>query len=233
MRPYDHYIVLDSETSGIPKSWDAPVSHSASWPHIIQLAWIVFDLKGNALKRECYYLKFTGVEIEEQSLKVHGITAGTLEKNGASKRGVLKRLFKDLDRYQALLISHFVEFDIKLLAVENERLDLRFNLAGVPAFCTMINAQALTRNPARTYPSLGTLYHTYFDEPLEEQHDARQDAAATARCFFEMVRTDHFSDADIQYFHFDDRANRSTASDALGKRSGAGIIDLIRRILKR
>ncbi len=198
--PYSHYIFIDTETSGIPERLDIPVTETKQWPAILQLAWIVVDLDGNLVKEENHYLKNRGIHIDPRSFHMHGITTEVLKKNGVSKRGMLKRLYKDIKRFNALLVAHFIEFDMKMLAVENLRLKIPSDLDHLPTFCTMLNSAAENRNPEKTYPSLGTLYRHYFKKPLANEHNALYDARAAAECFLAMTEKDKFKENQIVYF---------------------------------
>ncbi|MBC7524694.1 MAG: 3'-5' exonuclease, partial [Flavobacterium sp.] len=51
----DHFLVVDTETSGLPKKWDLPYDAKNNWPHVVQIAWIIFNTKGEELKRENHY----------------------------------------------------------------------------------------------------------------------------------------------------------------------------------
>ena len=39
-------IILDTETTGLPKRWDAPLSDSENWPRCIQIAWQLHNERG-------------------------------------------------------------------------------------------------------------------------------------------------------------------------------------------
>lgn len=39
------YLFFDTETTGLPKSWKAPVTDLNNWPRMIQLAFLPFDEK--------------------------------------------------------------------------------------------------------------------------------------------------------------------------------------------
>lgn len=36
------YLFIDTETTGLPKEYDAPYTDIDNWPRLVQLAWIVF-----------------------------------------------------------------------------------------------------------------------------------------------------------------------------------------------
>ncbi len=40
------YLVFDTETTGLPKKWNAPLSDLDNWPRCVQLAWQLHDAKG-------------------------------------------------------------------------------------------------------------------------------------------------------------------------------------------
>jgi DNA polymerase-3 subunit epsilon len=43
------YLFFDTETTGLPKNWKAPVTDLENWPRMIQIAWILCDEAGNKL----------------------------------------------------------------------------------------------------------------------------------------------------------------------------------------
>ncbi len=40
-KPY--YVFFDTETTGLPLNWKAPVTELENWPRLIQLAYIVYN----------------------------------------------------------------------------------------------------------------------------------------------------------------------------------------------
>ncbi|MFR6285749.1 MAG: hypothetical protein ACLUN1_18295 [Odoribacter splanchnicus] len=44
------YLFFDTETTGLPKQWNAPVTDLENWPRLVQLAWIMYDDRGNMLE---------------------------------------------------------------------------------------------------------------------------------------------------------------------------------------
>ena len=51
------YLFFDTETSGLPGNWRAPITNSSNWPRLVQVAWIVFNEKGERISNEDYILK--------------------------------------------------------------------------------------------------------------------------------------------------------------------------------
>jgi DNA polymerase III epsilon subunit-like protein len=40
-------VFFDTETTGLPRDYNAPSSKLDNWPRLVQLAWIVSDYDGN------------------------------------------------------------------------------------------------------------------------------------------------------------------------------------------
>ena len=55
------YIIFDTETTGLPKRWDAPLSDSENWPRCIQIAWQLHDERGALVSHEDYLLTLMGL----------------------------------------------------------------------------------------------------------------------------------------------------------------------------
>ena len=44
------YLIFDTETTGLPKRWNAPLTDSENWPRCVQIAWQIHDIKGNIIR---------------------------------------------------------------------------------------------------------------------------------------------------------------------------------------
>ena len=51
------YLIFDTETTGLPKNWRAPISDTENWPRCVQLAWQVHDEIGNLIESKSYIIK--------------------------------------------------------------------------------------------------------------------------------------------------------------------------------
>ena len=43
------FLIFDTETTGLPKRWNAPLTDSDNWPRCIQIAWQLHDKNGALL----------------------------------------------------------------------------------------------------------------------------------------------------------------------------------------
>jgi DNA polymerase-3 subunit alpha len=51
------YLIFDTETTGLPKRWDAPITDSDNWPRCIQIAWQLHDDMGKLIEHQDYLVK--------------------------------------------------------------------------------------------------------------------------------------------------------------------------------
>ncbi|GAC1369665.1 MAG: hypothetical protein NVS3B25_04180 [Hymenobacter sp.] len=184
----DYLLFVDTETSGIPRDWSQPYSSRKNWPHIAQLAWVVYTRDGQQVKAENHYVQPSDYDIDPVSGSIHGLTLEFLRKNGRSRYTVMQRLHRDLLHYQPLVVAHFMQLDFHMIGVGFFRAGLKNPLELLPTFCTMRATGPLVRHSSQRYLRLGELYQRLFDEPLQHEHDALADARAAARCFFELRR---------------------------------------------
>ena len=194
----DHLLFLDTETSGIPDSLNAPISDLGNWPFVLQLAWIVYDKEGNELKKENHFIYEEDIYIKDSSIKIHGITKDDLRTKGKERKTVMKRLANDLRRFKPLVIGHFVEFDSKMIQVAFFRSGLKNSVSQYQHFCTMRATTEYTRFQDHQYPKLDELYEVLFSEKLVNNHDALVDAQATSRCFWELWSKEEITFSSIQ-----------------------------------
>lgn len=61
------YLFFDTETTGLPKRWNAPVTDLENWPRLVQLAWIMYDDRGNMLESRDVIVKPEGFTIPSGS----------------------------------------------------------------------------------------------------------------------------------------------------------------------
>ena len=82
------YLFYDTETTGMPKSWKAPLSDSNNWPRMVQIAWILFDEKGNELQEADYIIQPEGYTIPYNVVRVHGISTEIARAQGVDLKFV-------------------------------------------------------------------------------------------------------------------------------------------------
>ncbi len=83
------FIVFDTETTGLPKNWNAPVSDSDNWPRCIQLAWQLHDDNGKLINNKSFLIKPVDYDIPYESEKVHGISTELAKQDGVDLSDVI------------------------------------------------------------------------------------------------------------------------------------------------
>lgn len=43
------YLFFDTETTGLPQNYKAPVTNLNNWPRMVQIAWLQYDKDGNRI----------------------------------------------------------------------------------------------------------------------------------------------------------------------------------------
>jgi len=115
------FLIYDTETTGLPRDWKAPLTDSDNWPRLVQLAWQLHDAKGTLISRGNHIVKPDGFTIPFTSAKIHGITTERAEADGIPLSEVLAAFDVDLARAQYVM-GHNIEFDVNIVGAEYHRL---------------------------------------------------------------------------------------------------------------
>jgi len=184
------HLFFDTETTGLPKNWRAPITDSDNWPRLVQLAWIATDDGGKILSGQNQIIKPEGFTIPEPAAKVHGITTEKAIKEGINLKDALSEFANSLFASE-ILIAHNINYDINIIGAEFFRKQIKNNLAEIEKFCTMQTATNFCQIPHANgygykWPKLTELHTKLFDQGFDNAHDALSDVKACAKCFFEM-----------------------------------------------
>ena len=183
------FLFFDTETTGLPKNWQAPIEDSNNWPRLVQLAWLLVDEKGGEVESQNRIIKPEGFSIPEAASAVHGITTEKALEEGVSLRKVLVE-FEDALELSKILVAHNISFDEKIMGAEFLRKKQTIKLFKRVKICTMQESTdycAIQSDYGYKWPKLIELHKKLFNEEFEDAHDALADVKACARCFFEMV----------------------------------------------
>lgn len=182
------YLFFDTETTGLPISWNAPISDVNNWPRIVQIAWAHYDDMGKEIKTKSYIIKPENFFIPIESSRVHGISTEMANEKGISLKASLNELTKAID-IAKFLIAHNMNFDEKIVAAEYLRKNMQNKLQFIKKICTMESSVDFCKIPGNEkfkFPKLSELYFKLFNKHFEDAHDALVDVRACAKCFFEL-----------------------------------------------
>lgn len=188
-------LFLDTETTGLPLNWSAPIKQVSNWPRMVQLACLLYDEDGTLLEERSYIVKPEGFTIPYASVKIHRISTERALAEGQNLSVVLDE-FKLLLERTSLLVAHSVNFDHAIVGAEYYRKIQQDPLLPLRKFCTMTSPEVITHCalPANSprggykWPKLEELYYKLFKQELKGAHDALVDIQATARCYWELRR---------------------------------------------
>ncbi len=204
------YLIFDTETTGLPKRWDAPISDTDNWPRCIQIAWQLHDAMGNCIEHQDYLVKPDGFNIPYDAEKIHGISTELAEQDGITLEEALEK-FKIALSKTKFIVGQNVGFDINIMGAEFYRLGVDNDLQELLVLdtCTETTAELCKipggRGGKFKLPTLTELHEHLFGIAFSEAHNATADVEATTRCFLELIRKQVFTieELDVQPDYFE------------------------------
>lgn len=184
------YLFFDTETTGLPKNWNAPVTDLSNWPRLVQLAFVYYK-DGFEVERKDYIIKPEGFVIPDDVLKVHGITNGIANRDGVLLQTVLSE-FANLIMQTDFLVAHNMSFDQMIVGAEFLRKGLPNYFDKKTTICTKEISTNFCAIPSSSgfkefkWPKLSELHIKLFGKDFTNAHNAMVDVEATAKCFWEM-----------------------------------------------
>lgn len=184
------YLFFDTETTGKPSNWHAPVTDTANWPRMVQIAWLYYDEQHQLIEAQDHIIQPEGYTIPEDVTKIHGITTAIAKEKGVDLTSVLTTFKKLIDQAE-YIIAHNISFDEKIIGAEFHRKEMAHRLFLSDRICTMKSSMDFCKLPGKygryKWPSLSELHQKSFGKDFTEQHNARADTQACADCFFKLL----------------------------------------------
>ncbi|MEE2699798.1 MAG: DNA polymerase III subunit alpha [Bacteroidota bacterium] len=186
------YLIFDTETTGLPQNWKAPLTDFDNWPRLVQLAWQVHDKEGRLVDVKNYIIKPEGFDIPFNASKIHGISTERATQEGVDISEVLAVFMKELEKVK-FIVGHNIGFDNNIVGCEFLRKNMPNLLQSFAKIDTKNDATDFCKIPGGKggrfkWPSLTELHQHLFGEAFAEAHNASADVEATARCFLELLR---------------------------------------------
>ena len=197
------FLIFDTETTGLPKRWDAPISDLNNWPRVVQLAWQLHDEDGSLVSNKTHVIKPVDFDIPFESEKVHGISTLLATQIGEKIQTVFSEFLKDLSS-ASYIVGHNLKFDINVVSSELYRLDIENQLLNKKVLdtCTENTANVCKLPGGKSgkfkFPTLVELYENLFNKQFENAHNASADVEANAMVFFELIRQKLFDNSLIE-----------------------------------
>ena len=197
------YIIFDTETTGLPRQWKAPISDTDNWPRVVQIAWQLHDDMGTLVESKDYLIAPDGYNIPYDSEQIHGISTALALDQGVSLKDVLVEFNEDLAKAK-FVVGQNVKFDLNVWGCEYVRYEMDTPMGDMAVLdtCSEVTAKLCQLPGGRggrfKLPTLSELHKYLFDSAFSEAHNATADVEATTRCFFELVRRGVFLPEELQ-----------------------------------
>lgn len=186
------FLIFDTETTGLPQNFTAPLSDSDNWPRMVQIAWQLHDEAGNLIENQDYIIKPEGYDIPFNATRIHGISTKMANEEGRDLAEVLEE-FQQVIAKAKVIAGHNIDFDYKIVGAEFYRKQIDNTLQETPSADTMeLGTDYCQLSGGRggkfKSPKLGELFAKLYGHEFDEAHNAAADVNATAQVFFEMIR---------------------------------------------
>jgi len=197
------YLIFDTETTGLPKDFKAPITDTDNWPRCVQIAWQLHDDMGNLVDQQDYLVIPDGFDIPFQSEQIHGISTKLAQEKGIEVNEMLQKFVDALSKAK-FVVGQNIMFDINVMGCELYRYGVESNLLDLAILdtCTEKTAQLCQipggRGGKFKLPTLTELHEHLFQTPFAEAHNATADVEATTRCFLELIRIKNYDQAELQ-----------------------------------
>jgi DNA polymerase III subunit alpha len=196
------YLIFDTETTGLPRSWSAPITDTDNWPRCIQIAWQLHDEMGNLIEHQDYLVKPEGFNIPYDAERIHGISTELAMEQGIPLLEVLEKFNIALSKTK-FIVGQNVGFDVNIMGCEFHRMNVGSDMVKMPVLdtCTEVTAELLKLPGGRggrfKLPTLTELHQYLFGVPFSEAHNATADVEATTRCFLELIKREVFTKEEL------------------------------------
>ncbi len=197
------YLIFDTETTGLPKSWNAPITDTDNWPRAIQIAWQLHDELGNLIEHNDFLINPDGFNIPYDAERIHGISTDLAIEQGIELSEGLRLFNEALDKTK-FVVGQNVGFDVNIMGCEFHRLGVESKLTELPVLdtCTEHTANLCQipggRGGKFKLPTLTELHNHLFGTGFGEAHNATADVEATTRCFLELIRLRQYTKEQLQ-----------------------------------
>jgi len=182
------YLFFDTETTGLPLNWKAPVTDLSNWPRLVQLAWLLYDNSGNLVSGSDYIIKPEDFTIPVVAAGIHGITQERACREGTPLAMVISEFFSYINKSE-ILVAHNMSFDENIVGAELLRLNMPNVIPQKSRVCTMMKSTQYCKLQGPygyKWPKLSELHYILFRSDFAEAHNAAVDIQATAKCFWEL-----------------------------------------------
>ncbi|MFZ9190311.1 MAG: hypothetical protein ACO204_04305, partial [Schleiferiaceae bacterium] len=92
------YLVFDTETTGLPRDWNAPLHDLDNWPRVVQVAWQLHAADGSLIEARDFLVQPDGFNIPFGAEEIHGISTELARSEGVPATEALGAFRAALDQ---------------------------------------------------------------------------------------------------------------------------------------
>ena len=111
------YLIFDTETTGLPKRWNAPLTDTNNWPRCVQIAWQLHYASGGCIEHCDFLIRPDGFNIPYDAEKIHGISTALAALKGVPLISVLEKFNEALGKAK-FVVGQNVGFDLNIMGCE-------------------------------------------------------------------------------------------------------------------
>jgi len=197
------YLIFDTETTGLPRNWNAPYTDLDNWPRAVQIAWQLHDDMGNLIEAKDFLIRPDGYDIPYDAERIHGISTELALAEGVDLEDVVAEFNLAIEQAQ-FVVGQNIGFDLNIMGAEFLRAQTPTQMHDLPVLdtCSEVTANLCQLPGGRggrfKLPTLTELHQYLFAVPFGEAHNATADVEATTRCFFELIRREVFTKEELK-----------------------------------
>ncbi len=207
---------------------------------ILQFWAIYWSFDGKEFHEEHRMNQYINVKKKSrpEAEKVHGISKKTVEKFWFLK-DYIDEFLEYIDKSD-YIIWHNLDFDVKMLEQECDRIGKGIDWWRKTLFCTMKSTTDIVRISDSKWwykrPKLQELHKHLFWKYFEDAHDAMADIEATKNCFVELIKSGEvaylkdWSDRNNES-NLNEEQNNTTSDNSLVKASENWNIERVKELL--
>lgn len=201
------YFIFDTETTGLPKFNTTGFHRFPSFRYlnrydssrVVSISWIVADEQANFVKQAYHIIRPLDFVIDNNSkaTEIHGITQEIAEEKGIPWHTMYEEFIADLNQCTTL-VAHNLQFDISIMLSEMFRYNKQDGISSMldkSRLCTM--KMGRTAMSQKKGPKLSELYKFFYNEDMENAHDASFDTKYCHMCFSKMLQQSNELEAGV------------------------------------
>jgi DNA polymerase-3 subunit alpha len=191
------FCIFDTETTGLPKGYNAPWYKYECWPHIVQMSWLVYDTDAGCIidDKDRIVRIDPNIEMTAGSIEKHGITREISLASDYTIKDVLMEFGHAITGCD-IIVAHNIHFDKNVVKSEYGRNNLHnyMDLYRGIKFCTMkksievckIKRVSKNGKSYNKWPTLEELHHHFFRNNPTNLHNSLVDIFVCFRCFYKL-----------------------------------------------